>query len=180
MQRLQRNLWVRLRIQSAVSTYVCLGPTPVTRILRKILHIKRDEIQRRNLLIILATDGLPTDDNGLVDITSFEHVLEKERIPINKIPMTIIACTSKFECDGEKLFCCFCMCLDDSEIMNYLNSLDKRVPYLDVVDDYKNEREEILRIQGRDFPFTFGDVRSVSIVFTGQFCFVFFSILSRL
>ncbi|CAF0816623.1 unnamed protein product [Adineta ricciae] len=115
------------------------GPTSVTKILRNILHMKRDEIQQRNLLIVLATDGLPTDDAGHTELAPFEHVLEKERIPINKIPMTIIACTN------------------DREIMRYLNFLDKHVPYLDVVEDYKHEREQILRIQERGFPFTFGD-----------------------
>jgi hypothetical protein len=42
--------------------------------------------------------------------------------------------------------------------MSYLNDWDKEIPNLDVVDDYKSERKEILKCQGKSFPFTFGDV----------------------
>ena len=42
--------------------------------------------------------------------------------------------------------------------MWYLNNWDKSIPNLDVVDDYKNEKKEILEIQGKSFPFSFGDV----------------------
>jgi len=36
--------------------------------------------------------------------------------------------------------------------------LDKTIPNLDVVDDYKSEKQEILKVQGKDFPFSYGDV----------------------
>jgi hypothetical protein len=42
--------------------------------------------------------------------------------------------------------------------MSYLNNWDKQIPDLDVVDDYKSEKAEILAKQGRSFPFSFGDV----------------------
>jgi hypothetical protein len=42
--------------------------------------------------------------------------------------------------------------------MSYLNDWDKTIPNLDVVDDYKNEKKEILACQGKSFPFSFGDV----------------------
>jgi hypothetical protein len=42
--------------------------------------------------------------------------------------------------------------------MSYLNDWDRTIPNLDVVDDYKNEKKEILACQGKSFPFTFGDV----------------------
>jgi hypothetical protein len=43
--------------------------------------------------------------------------------------------------------------------MAYLNDWDKTIANLDVVDDYKTEKQEILAIQGKSFPFSFGDVR---------------------
>lgn len=43
--------------------------------------------------------------------------------------------------------------------MSYLNDWDRIIPHLDVVDDYKSEKEEVLTCQGPSFPFSFGDVR---------------------
>ena len=45
--------------------------------------------------------------------------------------------------------------------MKYLNDWDKKIPNLDVVDDYYSERKEIQACRGNNFPFSFGDVRSI-------------------
>ncbi|CAF3539421.1 unnamed protein product [Rotaria sp. Silwood1] len=95
--------------------------------------------EERNLLILIATDGVPTNDDGYQDILTFKKVLQDERKPINRIPVTIIACT------------------DDDQSMDYLDDWDKEIPNLDVVDDYRNEKKQILKCQGNDFPFSFGD-----------------------
>ncbi|CAF0968552.1 unnamed protein product [Didymodactylos carnosus] len=50
---------------------------------------------------------------------------------------------------------------DDDQCMGYLNDWDKKIPNLDVVDDYRSEKKEIQACRGRDLPFSFGD-----------FCFV--------
>ena len=49
--------------------------------------------------------------------------------------------------------------LDDDDCIGYLNQWDKKLPNLDVVDDYRSEKKEIQGRQGKDFPFSFGDVR---------------------
>ncbi len=41
---------------------------------------------------------------------------------------------------------------------SYLNKWDKKIPNIDVADDYRSEREEIHKAQGKNFPFSFGDV----------------------
>lgn len=115
------------------------GPTPIARVLRHVLQEKQLEVQERKLLVLIATDGIPTNENGQQDIKTLEHVLRHERTPINRIPVTIIACT------------------DDDECVGYLNSWDKKIPNLDVADDYRSERTEIHNAQGKDFPFSFGD-----------------------
>ncbi|CAF0762515.1 unnamed protein product [Didymodactylos carnosus] len=115
------------------------GLTPIVPVLRKVLYDKQAEIQERKLLILLATDGAPTDESGHQDVKMLEHVLRHERNPINRIPVTFIACT------------------DDDDCIGYLNKWDKNIPYVDVIDDYKNERQEIHNTQGRNFPFSFGD-----------------------
>ncbi|CAF1260525.1 unnamed protein product [Rotaria magnacalcarata] len=123
----------------AVFTVQPQGPTPILRVLRHVLREKQLEIQERKLLILIATDGVPTNENGQQDTKSLEHALRHERNPINRIPVTIIACT------------------DDNECIGYLNHWDKKIPNLDVADDYKSERQEIQKVQGKDFPFSFGD-----------------------
>ncbi|CAF4288201.1 unnamed protein product, partial [Rotaria sordida] len=45
----------------------------------------------------------------------------------------------------------------DQKCMSYLNDWDRAIPNLDVVDNYESEKEEILAIQGKSFPFSFGD-----------------------
>ncbi|CAF3701508.1 unnamed protein product [Rotaria sp. Silwood1] len=72
-----------------------------------------------------TTDGIPTDERGQTDIHTLEHVLKNERQPTNLIPVTIIACT------------------DDEQCIGYLNDWDRKIPNLDVVDDYRSEKKEI-------------------------------------
>ncbi|CAF1280549.1 unnamed protein product [Adineta ricciae] len=115
------------------------GPTPIVRILRYVLREKQLEIQERKLLILIATDGVPTNEHGQQDIKSFEYALRYDRKPVQRVPVTIIACT------------------DDNDCIGYLNDWDKKIPNLDVADDYRSEKKEILKAQGKDFPFSFGD-----------------------
>ncbi|CAF1242170.1 unnamed protein product [Rotaria sp. Silwood1] len=115
------------------------GATPIVRILRQVLHDKKQEIQKRKLLIVIATDGIPTDNNGQPNVQEFFQVLAHERVPIDRVPVTIMACT------------------DDHKCMSYLNDWDRAIPNLDVVDNYENEKQEVLEMQGRSFPFSFGD-----------------------
>ncbi|CAF0777943.1 unnamed protein product [Adineta steineri] len=115
------------------------GPTPIVRVLRYVLREKQLEIQERKLLLLIATDGVPTNEQGQQDIKSLEYALRYDRKPTNRVPVTIIACT------------------DDGDCIGYLNDWDKKIPNLDVADDYRSERKEILKAQGKDFPFSFGD-----------------------
>lgn len=48
--------------------------------------------------------------------------------------------------------------IDDDDCIGYLNDWDRKIPNLDVVDDYRNEKREIQARQGKNFPFSFGDV----------------------
>ncbi|XWV24599.1 hypothetical protein QJ856_gp1188 [Tupanvirus deep ocean] len=109
------------------------GGTGIVPVLRSIFQTKCEAPR----LVILATDGQPTDARGQVNIEEFKQVLQYERGFGDY--MTILACT------------------DEDDVMDYLNGWDKELPRLDVVDDYASEKEEILRVQGRNFPFSFGD-----------------------
>ena len=76
-----------------LSQFFYLGPTPIVPVVREILHEKRNIIHERKLLLLIATDGQPTDDLGNPEIEEFRRFLERERRPIEKIPVSIIACT---------------------------------------------------------------------------------------
>ncbi|CAF1359703.1 unnamed protein product [Didymodactylos carnosus] len=86
------------------------GLTPIAQVLRQVLRDKQVEIQERKLLILIATDGQPTDNQGRVDIHTLEQILLTERNPIARIPVTFIACT------------------DDDHSIGYLNEWDKKIP----------------------------------------------------
>ncbi len=115
------------------------GYTPLTRALRQVLNDKRGSLQEKKLLILVATDGLPTDERGNDDRAGLKRFLSSERQPQDRIPVTILAVT------------------DDDQTMDFLNSLDSQLQYFDVVDDFKSEREEIIKVQGKQFHFTKGD-----------------------
>jgi hypothetical protein len=104
------------------------GPTPITRVLRQVLQAKQNEIQERKLLIIIATDGQPTNDSGTIDVDALERVLKTDRKPIDRVLVT------------------FCACTDDDQAVAYLNKWDETIPYVDVCDDYRSEREEIWKV----------------------------------
>jgi hypothetical protein len=54
-------------------------------------------MEERKLLVLIATDGAPTDDDGHLRIDELRRVLKHERKPTNRIPVTIIACTGEYQ-----------------------------------------------------------------------------------
>ncbi|CAF0732692.1 unnamed protein product [Brachionus calyciflorus] len=93
------------------------GYTPLAKCLNHVLSSNSEgNLGERKLLVIIVTDGEPTDD------------------------------------------------YDEDETMDYLNNWDRVIPRLDVVDDYRNERKEILQAQRRGFSFSFGDYVVKSLI----------------
>jgi hypothetical protein len=115
------------------------GLTPLSPVLKAILTEKKQIARERKLLILIATDGQPTNSQGEVDIPTLKRVLEFERDPIDRIFVTFLACT------------------DDESTMEYLNGWDKQIKNLDVVDDYPSELREVRKAQGNAFKFSIGD-----------------------
>ncbi|CAF1330134.1 unnamed protein product [Adineta ricciae] len=113
------------------------GLTPLVPALRRILAAKRNQTYEKKLLILIATDGAPTNEYGQLDVGTLEAVLRQERTPQTYV--TFLACT------------------DDLNSVNYLSNWDKMLPNVDVMDDYRSERAEIQRTRGFNFPFSFGD-----------------------
>jgi hypothetical protein len=113
------------------------GYTPLTRAVREILKENSGmALNEKKLLVLIVTDGEPTTDSGTVDIKSFKRILQERN---HNVYTTIVTCT------------------DEQSSVDYLNKLDRQLPRLDVVDDYRNEKLEIQAARGRQFPFSFGD-----------------------
>lgn len=123
-------------IQAAFDHAPPQGYTPLTRVVSGILAAKGRPGAERKLLLLIATDGQPTDDRGNVDIASFISVLKGKA---SHVFVQIMACT------------------DDDDSIAYLERVDKNVPRVDVCDDYITEKREILNVQGHGFHFSFGD-----------------------
>ena len=120
------------------------GFSPISRVLNTVLaNNNNTNLREKNLLIIIITDGEPTDDTGRIDIKTFKDILENRNA---NTFTTIISCT------------------DQQDNMLYLNKMDRILPRLDVIDDYRNERLEVLKAQGRNYQFSFGDYVVKSMV----------------
>lgn len=120
------------------------GATPLSRTIQNVITENPAQLlSNRNLLIIIATDGEPTDDSGYSNIPEFKHTLLNRP---NNVYTNIAACTN------------------DERSIGYLNGLDRELPRLDVVDDYASELAEVKRAKGAQFPFTYGDYVTKSIL----------------
>jgi hypothetical protein len=122
------------------------GYTPILKTLKQVIKDKSRALAEKKLLIILATDGQPTsengsnaDSNGVTETEKLYDFLATGRNPQNKIHTTILACT------------------DDDSIMEYLENWDSTLVNFDLVDDYYSERNRIQEAQGKSYRFTFGD-----------------------
>ncbi len=112
------------------------GFTPIPRVIRQILTDKAAVIREKKMLLLIATDGEPTTDEGESATSDFFQCL-KTRSP--NVYVSIIACT------------------DDTESMRYLNNIDRIIPAVDVNDDYLSEKTEVQQAQGLRYAFSFGD-----------------------
>lgn len=122
------------------------GYTPIVETLQRVIADKKQSLAEKKLLIILATDGEPTDrsghikdSRGFTEINKLYNVLNTSRIPKEKIYTTILACT------------------DDDSTVEYLDNWDKQLHNFDLVDDYYSERERIQNAQGKSYRFSYGD-----------------------
>ena len=88
-------------------------------------------------LILVPTDGMPTDRQGNVLRAEFEKSLKNR--DVSKSCIGILACSNR------------------EEDIGYLNGMDKRVKFLDVIDDYASERVDVLKKQKSGFRYSLGD-----------------------
>ncbi|VVU95516.1 hypothetical protein CPAV1605_1267 [seawater metagenome] len=111
------------------------GRTPLTEKFNQV--IRKYTPLSKQVLVVIATDGIPTNKYGYPDIKEFRDAL--------------------IEKNHSKFYVSFLACSDQKEDIGYLNKLDKKVPNVDTIDDYISELREVRKKQGRNFSYTIGD-----------------------
>ncbi len=112
------------------------GYTPLTSRFNYVLQQKREVLHERNLLVLVATDGEPTDEAGARDIAGFVAAVKARP---GTCFVQLMACT------------------DVEADLKWMEKLDDESRGLDLIDDYKSERAKVLKAQGAGFTFTYGD-----------------------
>ena len=111
------------------------GLTPLNRVLEEVLS--KYQNSAKPVLIVIATDGIPTDNMGYQDLKNFKNTLKNKNH--SQFYVSFLACSDQ-ECD-----------------VGYLNKLDKKIPNIDTLDDYQSELKEVKSAQGKKFKYSFGD-----------------------
>jgi len=145
---LNKGLVRNVAHSSQLASYFASGPggyTPLTNTFNSVLSNNIEAIKEKKLLVLIVTDGEPTNTSGDVDVKAFKKCL-LNRNPIEKIFVTIVACT------------------DDDTSIDYMNKWDRDIKNLDVVDDFRNERLQIRKIKGNNVNFSYGDYVVKSLI----------------
>jgi hypothetical protein len=108
------------------------GNTPLLKTLRRIFGEKSKLADDRQLLVVVITDGEPSDGT-LNDL--FNCLYNK---PTN-VHVSLAECT------------------DNEEEMEFLDEFDGKIPNFDNTDDYREELAKVKRIQGSAFKFDYTD-----------------------
>ena len=112
------------------------GGTPLVTKLTEISRMyQRSDYYKISKLLIIATDGEPSDDDhhypGLKNI--MRQLIEQ----------------------GYHI--AFLVCTDNEDQVAYLNDIDRLYQQVDVTDDYLTEKRQIQGVQGNKFKFSYGD-----------------------
>jgi hypothetical protein len=111
------------------------GYTPTVRVLNQICQARAADLAEKKILLILATDGQPTDDNGNIRLQEFVDFMKRRH---------------------QNLYVSICVQTDDEDVVKYLDGMVHHgYPRLEVTDDYRTERKQALGKGERSF--TFGD-----------------------
>eukprot|EP00306_Pavlova_sp_CCMP459_P004775 CAMPEP_0185159040 /NCGR_PEP_ID=MMETSP1139-20130426/2796_1 /TAXON_ID=298111 /ORGANISM="Pavlova sp., Strain CCMP459" /LENGTH=497 /DNA_ID=CAMNT_0027724203 /DNA_START=32 /DNA_END=1525 /DNA_ORIENTATION=+ len=107
------------------------GATPALAILRRSMRMAEGKSVARYLLC----DGVPSGGDAEVEL--IKELIISRPSPANN-PFTFLSCTNE----------------DDQ--VEWMKTVDEVAPYCAEVDDYQDECREVLRDQGRGFPFSRG------------------------
>ena len=88
-------------------------------------------------LLIIATDGEPSDDETHANYPGFKNIIRK------------------LVQQGYHIG--FLICTDHEDQVEYINDIDRLYTQVDVTDDYQSEKRQIQSVQGKYFNFSYGD-----------------------
>lgn len=121
------------------------GRTDILTPLKEIYAKHSIKRAKKPLLILLFTDGRPTnkygdevDENGRTMIQNLSDLLKQK---------------------DEDVFVNIILCTDDDSVVNEYEKIDKDDDNknIDLNDDYKSQQKKIKSIQGQNFDFSYGD-----------------------
>lgn len=108
------------------------GNTPLIGTIKEIYADKRYIPANRQLLIVIVTDGCPTD-GSLREL--FRTLISKR----SNVHISLAECTS------------------EASVMEYLDEWDNQIPNFDNTDDYREELQRVRAAKGQDFKFDYTD-----------------------
>ncbi|CAF1346590.1 unnamed protein product, partial [Adineta ricciae] len=112
------------------------GFTPLAKKIREVIAFARENTDKtKKVLLFIATDGLPTYDDGYPNLDEFKRVIRDE-------------------IDHEKIHIMFLLCTDEQESVDYLTAFRTTVPNVHVCDDYETERRSMRHVYGGNYQFT--------------------------
>jgi hypothetical protein len=140
---LNRGSFLKVKDPQVVNRFFQTPPngyTPLVPVLNKIFTSQLANPRRdKKLLVFVATDGVPTDEDGNENVHELERAMRETR----RVETTYVS---------------FLLCTDDRTCVDYLNEWDQIMPNVDVTDDFHTEREKILRYSKKvDNRFSRGD-----------------------
>jgi len=117
------------------------GGTPMVRVLKEIINEKKLIMAEKNLLIFIATDGMPADDN---DNRNFPELAEFLKRSLDQFP---------------SLYVTFMACISEEELLKNMDKLGTELDRVGVVDEFHVEFKEMMEKHNnnKDFTFTEGD-----------------------
>jgi hypothetical protein len=115
------------------------GGTPLKKIFKEVRENPLN--QNKKLVIIIFTDGIPTESGVAESIAIENFKKELQKIEGTQTYVSIVACTDK------------------SATVAYLNGWDQLIKNLDVNDDYKHENQFVQKANCASLPvvFTYSD-----------------------
>jgi len=109
------------------------GSTPLVRTMNTIFE--KYKSSPKNIMLIVVTDGVP--DEPTKDL---EEIISKMiTFPNPKYRISLVLAT------------------DDDAVVELFSKIDTKFDCFDVSDDFISEKNQIMKVQGRDFKFTYGD-----------------------
>ena len=115
------------------------GGTPLIGTLRKVYNDKKDNLNGKKLLIVVVTDGEPTD----CDMYDESH---------SELYNLLTNITRRGD-----IHISFAECTDNEEAMDYLDNWDGQIKNFDNTDDFREELVRVKRSMGQNFKFDYTD-----------------------